>query len=424
MENKLLPRFSRRHRGLSVASDGQIRPPKIGSMRILHVIASLNPEYGGPSVTCLSTALGVRSQSVYNVFATVARPDQLPDIEHALSLLRSKEIGTFVFPPSRAVPRLGARLGISLAFARWLFRVARTFDVIHCHATWTFTTTAVLAVGKLRRRVIVLSTNESLTWFDVAKSRIPKRTVKRALRWIVLHSFDVIITSSEMERRDSGGAYSARMIAIPHAGTPIAAAPIPPDRPGLVVGYIGRLHAKKNVELLIEALSRLPEEVRLRIAGDGPADYRGRLEALAANLGVAKRIDWLGFVAADGKPAFFESVDVVAMPSDYECFGLSAVEALYAGRPVLISGRAGVAEALAQHGCGLVVEPELPAVVEGLARLAGDRGLLLRLAASARPTAEAQYSVESHGRRVVAAYEAALARRKTTTTLELGGSTV
>jgi glycosyltransferase involved in cell wall biosynthesis len=96
------------------------------------------------------------------------------------------------------------------------------------------------------------------------------------------------------------------------------------------------------------------------------------------------------------------------MPSVFECFGVAAVEALSAGAPVLVSPSVGIADAVIEHRCGWVVPPTPPAIASALAALIGDCPQRQVLSVNALRAA-ADFSTDSHGQRMKAQYEFALA---------------
>lgn len=103
-----------------------------------------------------------------------------------------------------------------------------------------------------------------------------------------------------------------------------------------VFGAIGRLDRQKGFDLLIQAFRTLPDpDLRLNIYGDGPE--RPALRALAQG---DARIRFLGH--SPNPAAAMQAVDAVVMPSRWEAYGLVAIEARAAGRPVLVSGEDGL----------------------------------------------------------------------------------
>jgi glycosyltransferase involved in cell wall biosynthesis len=375
-------------------------------IRVLQLIAGLDPVSGGPPTSALETALAVRRRGALNSLAYV---DGATDGGSAnAKLLLAAGIETHRFETSKATGKLGVRWGISLSLGVWLLRNAHRFDVLHMHGAWTFTTAVGLVAARLRRRVAVLSSHESLTDYDRRSGPVRDR-VKQLLRWIYLRSFSVVVVASELEQHDSGDHAGIRSVVVPHAVT--SAWPETRCRPAagqdLRIGFLGRLDPKKNLELLIDALPYLPRNVSLHVAGDGPPAYRQSLVSRARFRGVVSRIQWLGFVQGPAKREFLGSIDVLAMPSAFEGFGVAAAEAIASGVPVIVSSRTGIAPLVQKHGCGAVVElggDGLRRALERVAFLRGDA----RLATS---HALAEISPETHGARMYELYDDLIVRR-------------
>lgn len=112
----------------------------------------------------------------------------------------------------------------------------------------------------------------------------------------------------------------------------------------LKIGAFGRFHKQKGFDLLIEAMSRVPAHLAdLKIAGEGPEITH--LKLLAADLPNVEICD--PFSAPD---AFLSGVDVVAIPSRWEAFGLVGTEARAAGRPIIAAKIDGLADQLDDNG--------------------------------------------------------------------------
>lgn len=127
--------------------------------------------------------------------------------------------------------------------------------------------------------------------------------------------------------------------------------PLPQEKPApdhFTVGTVKGLDPKYGIATLLEgcALALLDKPgmpLRVRIAGKGPQE--GELRELAAELGMAERIEWLGFVDAPRVPAVWRSLNVAVVPSAAESFGVAAVEAQACGVPVVVSSIPGLMEA-------------------------------------------------------------------------------
>ena len=180
-----------------------------------------------------------------------------------------------------------------------------------------------------------------------------------------------------------------------------------PDAPPATIGTMGRLIRDKGVGTLLRAIKALSDEgrdVQCVVIGDGPDE--ARLRALADELGIGERVDFVGY-AEDPYP-LVAGFDICALPTRLEAFGLSALECMAAGVPVVASNVGGLAEIITHGVDGFLVPPGDPGVLAAaLARLLADPALRTRLAVEAARTA-ARFSVEAMVAGTVAVYEAAL----------------
>jgi teichuronic acid biosynthesis glycosyltransferase TuaC len=176
---------------------------------------------------------------------------------------------------------------------------------------------------------------------------------------------------------------------------------------------VAHLVARKRHDVVLRALARLDPARRLEyvVIGDGPC--RDGLERLAAELGVADRVRFLGQLPNSEAVARAAACDLFVMPGVEEPFGVAFVEAMAAGLPAIGSRGEGGPEDIAAAGEGMVlVAPDDPgALAAELDRLTSDRSELTRLGAAARATVAANFTWERCGVETVAAYRAALEAR-------------
>lgn len=153
--------------------------------------------------------------------------------------------------------------------------------------------------------------------------------------------------------------------------------------------YVGRLDARKGVDVAVEALAQLPSEARLTLAGGWDRREEARLEELAGRLGVRERVDFSGQVGRPALLATYAAADAVVFPVRWsEPWGLVPLEAMARGRPVVATGRGGSAEYLRGEENCLLVEADNPAALaSALRRLADDPPLRARLRAGGLATA-------------------------------------
>lgn len=122
----------------------------------------------------------------------------------------------------------------------------------------------------------------------------------------------------------------------------------------------GRMLSVKGFDVAVRAFARMAPkhgDARLVLAGGG--DSRRELEALAADLDVGHRVDFLGWTSPDRIPELIRQSTAVVVPSRWkEPFGLIAIEAGQHGRPVIASRTGGLAEIVVHGETGLLVEPD------------------------------------------------------------------
>jgi len=167
--------------------------------------------------------------------------------------------------------------------------------------------------------------------------------------------------------------------------------------PGRLLLFVGRLERLKGVEVAIRALALLRDrnhdDVRLLILGedskDGDEGEKDRLKAVAADVGVRDRVDFLGSVAHHELPYFYSAADVCVMPSYSESFGLVGLEAQASGRPVVGSDVSGLRSVIRDQVSGYLIAGHDPAeYAERIGRLLEDPELAQQMGRRGRLLAQ------------------------------------
>lgn len=178
--------------------------------------------------------------------------------------------------------------------------------------------------------------------------------------------------------------------------------------------FVGRLVDWKAVDLLLEAMARVsaPGRVELHVLGDGVE--RSKLERMATELGLDNRVVFHGFVEQADVARLLDEMDVLVLPSLFECGGAVVLEAMAKGLPVIASNWGGPADYL-DASCGILVDPDgRESFIEGLsgaiAKLAQSPELRERMGQAGRKRAEADFDWERKVDRILEVYEDAIAR--------------
>lgn len=153
----------------------------------------------------------------------------------------------------------------------------------------------------------------------------------------------------------------------------------------VTVGALGRMDLwNKGLDLLLRAAALVRAEradLELVIQGRIQTD-RADLERLAEALGIADVVRVRG--STDDPISTIRDWDVLAIASRFEGFGLTAVEAMMAGTPVLCSAEAGVAEHVRRARCGVVAVPSAEGLADGLRQLLARRAEWEQMASNGR----------------------------------------
>jgi glycogen synthase len=191
---------------------------------------------------------------------------------------------------------------------------------------------------------------------------------------------------------------------VPH-GLPdraaLAGAADPSTHDGITILFVGRLEARKGIDVLLECAADLlgrSRDVTLVIAGDDTLltpsgrTFRAEFEATAPPPLVA-RVQFVGPVDEAALSALYARCDVLVVPSRFESFGLMLLEAMMFAKPVVAAAVGGMAEIVLDEQTGLLVPPgDAGALGEALSRLIESAELRTRLGRAGRRRYEEHYS--------------------------------
>lgn len=166
--------------------------------------------------------------------------------------------------------------------------------------------------------------------------------------------------------------------------------------------FVGHAFQRKGLEEALGALAGLPRGAHLVVVGDPGPDVRAKATDRARQLGVASRVHLVG---ADEPGAYFRAADVFLLPTHHDTWGMTIVEAMAAGVPVVTTAAAGAAALVSASGAGIVVErADARAVRDAVASLLDDPARRARMGTAGREAA-APYTPRGSAARMLAAYE-------------------
>lgn len=178
--------------------------------------------------------------------------------------------------------------------------------------------------------------------------------------------------------------------------------------PDIFLLHVGTLQPRKNILVLLEALSRLGRpEVPLVLVG-GKGWFYDTIEARVTALGLSKQVHFAGYADDDELPLWYNAAAALVFPSLYEGFGLPIVEALACGTPVVAAATSSLPEAGGE--VALYFDPRDPDELAGQLAAVLDDPDLRRRARAAGPAHAARFSWAQSGQATAAVYARAMAQ--------------
>lgn len=181
----------------------------------------------------------------------------------------------------------------------------------------------------------------------------------------------------------------------------------------LLIVFYGRLVYEKGPDSVIRAFAKLlgrMSNIKLVIIGDGP--MREYLISLANQLGLGSKVYFTGKVSDDELYSIIAHSNLVILPSRYEPFGISALEAMALGKPLIATNRGGPTDFIRHMENGVLINPENPDEIAYYAEmLLKDEGLARKLANEAKETIMRGYTWDIIAKRTYELYKAIIEER-------------
>ena len=321
-----------------------------GTLRAVHVIAGLDPVYGGPSysVPRLCEALAAAGAETTVLSVALKARDQRDDCGKGYRDRR------FAWDYAR-IPIL-RDLRISRGLSSALREATLSADVLHNHGLWLVPNVKAGQAAARRPTALVISPRGMLAPAALAFSHLKKRAFWALFQGRAIHRAACIHATSEQEYEEVRSFGLVNPVAIIPNGIDLPELPAQPlaeHGAKRVVLALGRIHPKKGLAHLVHAWSKLEAGYpgwRLSIVGPAEAGHDDELRALAAALCLT-RVSVEGAVYGDAKTDAYREADLFVLPTLNENFGLTLAEALAAGTPVITTKNAPWS-GLERQGCG------------------------------------------------------------------------
>lgn len=238
---------------------------------------------------------------------------------------------------------------------KWFKVNLKNYDIIHYNCVWNTAIIELYAITMKRKAIFYISSHSNLDPFDVKKKNLLKKALGFLIVNKILRNAKYIITTSiiEKEKLSYFGKHADNAIVLP----------LPVDYDGLEKGngdefrklygilreqfvflFLSRIDYKKGLDLFLYDFRSFVDENKLIfsdviiiVAGDDSNEYSNYIRSIIEKLDLGKFVKFTGLLKADRKADAFCGSDAFILPSHNENFGLSIIESMQAGTPVLIS---------------------------------------------------------------------------------------
>jgi glycosyltransferase involved in cell wall biosynthesis len=373
-------------------------------MRVLHVVTLVTPDgaFGGPTRVAVNLCSALRHQGHDAIIAAGVRGfDESPsDLDG---------VPAFFFPARPVIAGFGYAPTRAPALGRWLDEHAPKFDIVHVHLARDLVT--IPTAAKLRRLRIpfVVQTHGMITPY----SHPLAMPIDRLWTARLLRSAARVLHLNQVERHDlcTVGGSELRFRQLSN-GVPAPTAAATGLRSSALpeVLFFARLHERKRPEVFAEAaLSVLRSGIRAQFAIVGPAEGADvSVDAIIAQA----RAEGFGEDLLRREPAVpphlasarMAGASVYVLPAVREPFGMTVVEALMLGIPVIICADAGLADFVRTHACGLVVDGSTQSFTHAISDLLSDPDLARSMGQRGPRAVESTFSIAAIARELEQIY--------------------
>jgi len=318
--------------------------------RIVHVVPAISEESSGPSYSVVRLCDSIISRGAGIVLISL----QLSPIKTYPLYLKTFPIG---FGP--------ARLGASPTMFDWLRKevAEENVSLIHNHGMWQINSLYPGWVCSKNNLQYIVSPRGALSKWSMESGSFFKKIFWPLLQKPSLEKATCFHATSMDEYEDIRRLGFCQPVAVIPNGVDIPAMPLKKDQEQfLTLLFLGRLHPKKGVDILLSAWGEVQDlfpHWQLIIAGDdngyyGKSGYAEKLRLQIKSLGL-ERVNLIGAVHGEQKSKSYANANIFVLPTYSENFGLTVAESLSYGTPAIVS-KGAPWEGLIQHEAGWWVD--------------------------------------------------------------------
>lgn len=381
-------------------------------MRILHIISSPSLEWGGPTkvVSDLTEAMAKIGVKI-SIFAPVGNGK-------GTTLIQPNGVDLKLFPQG-FLSRFWTSFSPALCKACQI--EISNFDLIHIHEIWHYSLLGAYRAAMSWRKPYIVTIHGTLEPWCLNHKAFKKKIYATLILKSVLRKASALHAIIEEEVKDISGFVDNRNIFVIPNGINLEDFQILPPREEIeklypelrgkkVVLFLGRIHPKKGLDILAKAFGTILKErrdIQLLIAGPDNNGYKSDIEKILKEEGALGNTTFTGMLTGNYKVAALSRGDIFVLPSYSDIRGISTLEAMACGLPVVITRQCNFPE-VAKVGAGEVIEPDVVQLVGVLTKLLSNSQACKELGENGRRLIEDRFTWDKIAYQMVEVYEGIL----------------
>ena len=337
-------------------------------LKVLHIIPSVSLARGGPSKAVIEMVSALRDNDVDAEIATTN-----DDAQNRLDLPLNKQTnynGAPVIFFNRFSPTISAirEFAYSNGFRKWLNKNIHRYDIIHVHAIFSFCSSYAMYLARKKNIPYIIRPIGQLEAWSLSQSKFRKQLYLKLIEKKNIVNANSIHFTAHSEQQQSLAAlqntFANQVIPLGINIAPeiedarqkmLSRWSLNPNVINLL--FLSRLHPKKGLERLLNALSKAQGPAfQLIIAGEGDDNYKKSLINLIKRLGLNEYCHLVGFVEGNDKQLLLQGSDLFILPSYSENFGIATLEAMASAMPVIISNEVALSTEIKKYNLGWVTD--------------------------------------------------------------------
>lgn len=384
-------------------------------MKILHIAHSVRPEGGGvaKAVRGLTESLAKKGIGI-SIFAPS---------EHNKDTLMSdiEGVDTRIFPEG-FFSRFWA--GYSRPLNRALRKEVFSFDLVHIHGIWHYPHFAAYRAARFAGKPFMVTVHGKLEPWCLNHKTFKKKIYSGLIQRKILREASALhaITDEEVKNisrfvdnqnifRVSNGLNTEEFEDLPERER---FGDLYPEVKGKkVILFLGRIHPVKGLDLLARAfgdLLKVRRDIQLVIAGPDENGYRGQVTEMLKAENALNHTSFTGMITGRDRLAAFSGADILVLPSYSEVLGLSALEAMACGIPVIITSGCNFPE-VEESGSGIIIDADHLQLSSAVKRLLDDEDLGRRMGERGRKFVKEKFDWDRVSYEIVKIYEKILTEK-------------